>query len=831
MQSNPILICSFALLLGIVLPSHHSAEAEHIVAWGLNTFGQCDVPEGDDFVAVAAAFAHSLALRSDGSLVMWGYSESPVPQGKDFVAIAAHGQYSVALRSDGSLACWSCFEKDRCFVPEGNKYVAIAAGKAHALALMSDGSLTQWRYKGGYDLDEVPEGNDFIAVGAGDDRSLALKSDGSIAVWGYGDPKVEKPRGVKCVAVTAGRTRAVGLRSDGSLCTFPYRNLYTPTRIPRGNGFTSIASRGSYNFAIRSDGSLAAWTSTSSGVLEGNIFKAIAVGADHDLALAEKPQRYIGRNRPISRRPSKPGTPAAQDIGVVTTEETPVKITLLAEAGISGEILYYPFDRPLHGTLSESNGTPDIIYTPSRSFYGVDSFLYGVRSGTLRSNYAKVHILVTNQPDTPVAQDIRILTFQNRPVEIDLVATDADADPLTYRIEHLPKNGSLELIDSAANIYLYTPKPDFNGQDSFTFSASDGSSSSNIAKGEIEVAPEPNYRRPVFNTSILGSLRIDSPFDIVVGRVGNLYVLSSAKEESKVLVFYAQLNKQRTMVVDADMPKGIALYKDHLYVADTGRNRLIRYTLEGELDLSFGINGVVGSSGTGEGEFDQPWGIAVGKKGAVYIADRGNDRIQVFDSKGIFKSAWRQKTHVRRPSGPPPGEISPPMLGLEMAAYRDRPPRFITSMGQIRARDRMPLNNPSGIHYKGGVGEGGLIVADAGNHRIKHMSCYSGYLYESVGEKGDDQAQFDSPMDACYDRRSNLLIVADTGNSRIQVLRLSSSGEFFSTETICLHQISDLNLWAPAAVATTREEEKRILYLADTGNDRVLKLHIQSEDY
>lgn len=41
-------------------------------AWGHNGYGQCNVPEGEGFVAIAGGERHSLALKADGSLKEWG---------------------------------------------------------------------------------------------------------------------------------------------------------------------------------------------------------------------------------------------------------------------------------------------------------------------------------------------------------------------------------------------------------------------------------------------------------------------------------------------------------------------------------------------------------------------------------------------------------------------------------------------------------------------------------------------------------------------------------------------------------------------------------------
>jgi DNA-binding beta-propeller fold protein YncE len=78
-----------------------------------------------------------------------------------------------------------------------------------------------------------------------------------------------------------------------------------------------------------------------------------------------------------------------------------------------------------------------------------------------------------------------------------------------------------------------------------------------------------------------------------------------------------------------------------LYVADGyGNARIHRFTPDGRLLLSWG------EPGSGPGQFHVPHGLAVDRDGIVYIADRENSRIQLFDADGAYRGQW---TDVARP--------------------------------------------------------------------------------------------------------------------------------------------------------------------------------------
>lgn len=83
--------------------------------------------------------------------------------------------------------------------------------------------------------------------------------------------------------------------------------------------------------------------------------------------------------------------------------------------------------------------------------------------------------------------------------------------------------------------------------------------------------------------------------------------------------------------------------KGDVYIADGyGNSRVVQYTKDGTFVRAWG------KKGAGEGEFDLPHGIAVDRDGRVYVGDRENRRLQVFDAQGKFLTQWK---HVGSPWG------------------------------------------------------------------------------------------------------------------------------------------------------------------------------------
>jgi hypothetical protein len=181
----------------------------------------------------------------------------------------------------------------------------------------------------------------------------------------------------------------------------------------------------------------------------------------------------------------------AVDDTASTSEDMPVTVNLLTnDTDADGDTLSVTnLTSPDNGTLVDnSDGT--VTYTPNPGYNGTDSFTYRASDGTDVSTVATVTITVGAVNDPPGAADDAATTNEDALVTVDLLANDSDPDAGdTLKVTNLstPANGSL--VDNGDGTVTYTPDPDFNGTDTFTYTANDGTIDSNIATVTITVNP------------------------------------------------------------------------------------------------------------------------------------------------------------------------------------------------------------------------------------------------------------------------------------------------------------------------------------------------------
>lgn len=196
-----------------------------VVGWGHSEFGEANPPaSATNVVAISAGGYQSLALRADHSVIFWGLhgGGNVVPESEtDIAAIAAGYGFSLVLRTNGTVAGWGDFNSGALLpatIPENvTNVVAIAAGYAHALVLKADGTVLGWGDNTYHQTTIPASATNVVAISAGAAHSLALKADGTIIAWGTNNfGRLDVPAdATNIIAISAGGLHSLALRADG----------------------------------------------------------------------------------------------------------------------------------------------------------------------------------------------------------------------------------------------------------------------------------------------------------------------------------------------------------------------------------------------------------------------------------------------------------------------------------------------------------------------------------------------------------------------------------------------------------------------------------------
>ncbi|WP_394557290.1 tandem-95 repeat protein [Priestia aryabhattai] len=154
-----------------------------------------------------------------------------------------------------------------------------------------------------------------------------------------------------------------------------------------------------------------------------------------------------------------------QDVTVQTQQGVTVSGTISATDTLGRPIRFSLNASPSNGTaVVNADGT--FSYTPSPAFFGVDSFTVLIQNDRGDSAIGIVRIVVQEQQDSIVVTPLTLQGVTNQPVTGQVTAVDALGNPLTYQIQSLPANGTVNFNPDGS--FIYTPNLGFTGIDSFT---------------------------------------------------------------------------------------------------------------------------------------------------------------------------------------------------------------------------------------------------------------------------------------------------------------------------------------------------------------------------
>ncbi len=192
--------------------------------------------------------------------------------------------------------------------------------------------------------------------------------------------------------------------------------------------------------------------------------------------------------------------------------------------------------------------------------------------------------------------------------------------------------------------------------------------------------------------------------------------------------------------------------QDRVYVANRGDHPIMVFDCEGNLLTWWG-----------EGCFEQIHGICIAPDGSIYCTDSGNHTVSKFSSEGKLLSVLGNKN---KPSDT--GYVKLPDLRESTETIK---------------RGGPPFNRPTGTAF---AASGEIYISDGyGNARV-HKFTPNGDLLFSWGEPGDAPGQFMLPHSVRTDRQERVWVVDRVGN-RVQIF--DAQGEFldqwtgFSTPT------------------------------------------------
>lgn len=219
---------------------------------------------------------------------------------------------------------------------------------------------------------------------------------------------------------------------------------------------------------------------------------------------------------------------------------------------------------------------------------------------------------------------------------------------------------------------------------------------------------------------------------------------------------------------DAGAGGGIAVGGDYVYVADSGNNRIQRFSLGGGNAAEIVPPGTLG----------YPKGLAV-RKSRLFVADNQNHRVLVLDTGGRLLTTIKTDAAVGRGDLSHPYGVTADAQGRVFVAdnMNHRVVRFSGSPNYLfKGRWGSYGTAPGTLAYPRAIasdGAGNVYVTNTGNDRVD-VYDRGGNLLRSIGTSGRANGQFNTPMGVAADP-AGIRAVADSVNGRIELFNPDGS--------------------------------------------------------
>jgi len=275
------------------------------------------------------------------------------------------------------------------------------------------------------------------------------------------------------------------------------------------------------------------------------------------------------------------------------------------------------------------------------------------------------------------------------------------------------------------------------------------------------------------------------------------------------------------------LPQGIAVKRsvgnDRVYICDTYNNRVQVLDVNGSYITQIGT----GQEGDASNKFFHPRGVNIDTNGDVYIADTYNHKIKKYNSNHVYQ--YSTSIGITRLEPCYPCQVIPQGDGVHFFVSDTGNSQIIKYHGYSTyasvdahiGADRKASGVFSECVGAAVDSAGNVYISDTFNHRIQKFSP-GGTVLDKWGAfdggggpeaYGNYYWQFCVPKQVWYDARYDDILIADTGNNRIQVFQPNGTWSL---------NFGYFNLSLPMGVCTTSDG---YIYVADTGHNRIVKFN------
>jgi DNA-binding beta-propeller fold protein YncE len=260
-------------------------------------------------------------------------------------------------------------------------------------------------------------------------------------------------------------------------------------------------------------------------------------------------------------------------------------------------------------------------------------------------------------------------------------------------------------------------------------------------------------------------------------------------------------------------PRGVAANATEVLVSDDDNHRIEKFNPNGQFE------GAAGSEGTSGGQFGFPYGVALDAAGNVYVADDINHRMVKLNPQLAFVTEWGgfgsnpgQLAFPRALASDPAGDTYVADTANDRVQVFNPEGRFLRTLG-ASAREPGPLTGPRGLAIDP---TGRLFVSDTVDSRVELFSPGSDAFAGTVAAPGGYASGFNRPAGIAVDPRGSIFI-SDPAGARI--VRFWGDGTFLS-ELGGPADIGGAGLSEAGSVAVAAGSSD--LYVADTNHNRIL---------